>query len=178
MIALKRIDIIISALGIVNTDREIEWMHFGDGILKETLGELALSILQTAKIKFRFMGHYPNEDLLKFYGENQVDLFINTSSTEGIPVSIMEAQAYGIPVIATDTGGLKEIISKNSGSLLPVNLVPEDLAREIEYYLNLDENESGILRANSYNNWNSNFNAMSNYRNFITEVNSIFASVK
>jgi glycosyltransferase involved in cell wall biosynthesis len=90
----------------------------------------------------------------------------------------MEAQAYGIPVIATDTGGLKEIISKDSGSLLPVTLVAEDLAREIEHYLNLTENDLMIIRTNAYNNWNSNFNAMSNYRIFITEVNSILAAGK
>jgi glycosyltransferase involved in cell wall biosynthesis len=178
MIALKRIDILIRALSIVKTDREIEWIHFGDGTLKKSLEKLASDSLPSGKITFRFMGHYPNEDLLKFYAENRVDLFINTSSTEGIPVSIMEAQAYGIPVIATDTGGVNEIISKNSGSLLPVSLMPEDLAREIEHYLNLTEIESGILRANAYNNWNLNFNAMTNYRNFITELNSILAARK
>jgi colanic acid/amylovoran biosynthesis glycosyltransferase len=178
MIALKRIDIIIRALSIVKTDIEIEWMHFGDGILKESLSRLASDILHTGKINFRFMGHYSNEDLLKFYAANKIDLFINTSSTEGIPVSIMEAQAYGIPVIATDTGGVNEIISKNSGSLLPVSLAPEDLAREIEHYLLLSVDDSEKLKANSIDNWKANFNALSNYRNFITEVNSILASGK
>ena len=67
------------------------------------------------------MGHYPNEELLRYYGSNHVDLFINTSSTEGVPVSIMEAQSFGIPVIATDTGGVKEVVTEGTGSLLPVD---------------------------------------------------------
>jgi glycosyltransferase involved in cell wall biosynthesis len=178
MIPLKRIDLIILALSIIESAKEIEWIHFGDGILKESLVQLAENTLDPAKTRFRFMGHIPNEELLKYYSQNHIDLFINTSSTEGIPVSIMEAQAYGIPVIATDTGGLKEIISKESGSLLPVNLNPEDLSREIMHYLNLPEKESESLRANAYHNWNSNFNATSNYRSFITELNSILATSK
>lgn len=178
VIALKRIDIIIRALSLVRSEKELEWIHFGDGVLKGSLEQFAENMLQSSKIKYRFVGHVSNEELLKYYSQNHVDLFLNTSSTEGIPVSIMEAQAYSIPVIATDTGGLKEIISKDSGSLLPVNLSHEDLAREIEYYLNLTVTESEKLRVNSYNNWNSNFNAVSNYRKFITEVNRILATRK
>lgn len=178
MVPLKRIDLIIRALKMVNPEREIEWMHFGDGILKKELEQLAENLLQSTKISFRFMGHYPNDELLKYYSLNKVDLFINTSSTEGIPVSIMEAQAFGIPVIATNTGGLKEIVTEGTGSLLPVNFMPEDLARLIGYYLNLTESESSILRTNAFNNWNLNYNAMSNYRNFIINVNSIFTTAK
>ncbi len=178
MIPLKRIDMVILALGMIESVKEIEWIHFGDGILKGSLEQLAKNILQPVKIKFRFMGHVTNEELLKYYSLHQVDLFINTSSTEGIPVSIMEAQAYGIPVIATDTGGLKEIISKETGSLLPVSLKHEDLAKEIEYYLNLPEKESEIIKVNAYNNWHLNFNALSNYGNFIKEVNSILGTSK
>ena len=177
MVQLKRIDLLISALGNVRSDKEIEWLHFGDGILKNELEDLAEKILRPhVRIKFSFMGHYPNEELLKFYSQNHVDLFINTSSTEGLPVSIMEAQCYGIPVIATDTGGVKELVTEGTGSLLPVNFKPEDLARLIEYYADLKEEECEIIRSNALNNWNSNFNATSNYHNFIIKVNSILAS--
>ncbi|MFR4320263.1 MAG: glycosyltransferase [Blautia massiliensis (ex Durand et al. 2017)] len=44
---------------------------------------------------------------------------MNVSSSEGIPVSIMEATSFGIPGIATDAGGTKEIIrDKENGVLL------------------------------------------------------------
>ena len=110
---------------MVKSAREIEWLHFGDGILRNELEETRLyktGICQTG-ITYRFMGHYPNEELLKFYTANKVDLFINTSSTEGMPVSIMEAQSFGIPVIATDTGGVKEVVTEGTGSLLPVDFI-------------------------------------------------------
>lgn len=179
MVPLKRIDLIINALGIVKSEKEIEWLHFGDGILKNELEEIALNNLKSSDGKtYSFMGYYPNEELLKYYNNNKVDLFINTSATEGVPVSIMEAQSYGIPVIATDTGGVKELVTEGTGSLLPVNFNPDDLAKLIEHYSKLTKEESDVIRANAMRNWNSNFNAVSNYKDFIMRVNSILASGK
>jgi glycosyltransferase involved in cell wall biosynthesis len=177
MIPLKRIDLLISALGTVRSDEEIEWRHFGDGILKNDLEALASERLKlSVGISYRFMGHYPNDELLKYYSRNHVDLFINTSLTEGIPVSIMEAQCFGIPVIATDTGGVKEVVTYGTGSLLPVDFNPGDLATLIENYLKLTEEETEVIRMNCIKNWDSNFSALSNYNNFILKVNSIFES--
>ena len=113
---------------------------------------------------------------MKFYSSNQIDLFINTSSTEGIPVSIMEAQCFGIPVIATDTGGVKEVVIEGTGSLLPVNFSSDDLAKLIEYYSGLTKEESETIGLNAMRNWESNFNATANYKDFIIKVNSILAS--
>lgn len=179
MIPLKRIDLVIHALADIKSDKEIEWLHFGDGILKKELSDIARKILGPLnRITYKFMGYYPNEDLLKFYSANQIDLFINTSSTEGIPVSIMEAQCFGVPVIATDTGGVKEVVIEGTGSLLPVNFSSNDLTKLIEYYSGLTEKESEIIRLNAMRNWESNFNATSNYKEFIMKVNSILASAK
>lgn len=179
LIPLKRIDLLIRALGAVRTDKEVEWIHFGDGSQRNELENLAKSVLHDSKkIKYRFMGQFKNDELLHYYEINQIDLFINTSTTEGLPVSIMEAQSYGIPVIATDTGGVKEIVKDGTGSLLPVDFKPEDLARLIEYYFCLSESEKNIIRNNAKHNWNMNFRAESNYNDFINKVNSILASAK
>jgi len=48
------------------------------------------------------------DDIPKFY--ERLDLYMNTSVHEGIPMSVLEAMAHGMPVIAPNTGGLKEII--------------------------------------------------------------------
>jgi glycosyltransferase involved in cell wall biosynthesis len=55
---------------------------------------------------FKFCGHTPT--MQGFYQE--IDVFVNTSLHEGIPMSILEAMAYGIPVIAPRIGGIPEII--------------------------------------------------------------------
>jgi glycosyltransferase involved in cell wall biosynthesis len=179
MIPLKRIDLIISALAIVKSAREIEWLHFGDGILRKELEKTAFTKLGSAKgITYRFMGYYPNEELIKFYSANRIDLFINTSSTEGLPVSIIEAQSFGIPVIATDIGGVKEVVTTGTGSLMPVYFLPGDLAQLIEHYSNLSELQYDVIRENAIRNWDSKFNAVSNYKDFIQKVSTIFASEK
>jgi glycosyltransferase involved in cell wall biosynthesis len=107
-----------------------------------------------------------------------VDLFINTSYTEGVPVSIMEAQSFGIPVIATDTGGVRELVKEGTGSLIPVDFSPLHLAKLIEKYSLLPAVEENKIRVNAFHNWNLNFNASSNYEDFIMQLNSIFASSK
>lgn len=174
MVPLKRIDLIIYALEQVRCDKEIEWLHFGDGILKNELEKLAESRLKPLRgISFKFMGQYPNEKLLKYYSQNYINLFINASSTEGIPVSIMEAQIYGIPVIATDTGGVKELVTEGTGSLLPVDTRPADLAGLIEHYINLSEEETELIRKNAMKNSEMNFNSNRNYSDFVSKVSSI-----
>jgi glycosyltransferase involved in cell wall biosynthesis len=179
LIPLKRIELIIYALESVMINKDISWLHFGDGVLRnelETLARIKLGSLK--RIKYRFMGHYPNKDLLEYYRHNKVDLFINTSSTEGIPVSIMEAQSFGIPVVATDTGAVTEIVVEGTGSLFPVDFETVDLANLIMRYANLPVQEYDILRMNAIRNWESNFDAISNYNNFINKVNSILAADK
>ncbi|MBK7625716.1 MAG: glycosyltransferase [Bacteroidales bacterium] len=179
IVALKRINLIIESLELVRSQREILWYHFGDGLLKSELEDIAKKKLAPLKnITYNFMGHYPNNELLKFYSLNRVDLFINTSYTEGVPVSIMEAQSFGIPVIATDTGGVRELVREGTGSLLPVGFSPSDLAKLIEKYSGLPADEENKIRVNAFHNWNMNFNASSNYEDFIMQLNSIFASSK
>jgi glycosyltransferase involved in cell wall biosynthesis len=179
MVPLKRIDLIVYALGSVKSGRKIKWLHFGDGILKNDIEMLARERLGSSdSISYSFMGHYPNDKLMNFYCQNRIDLFLNTSSTEGIPVSIMEAQCFGIPVIATDTGGVRELVTRDTGTLLPVDFHPDELAREIEYYSNLEDEVTEKIRMNASANWNLNFNASSNYSNFLRQVNSIFVSRK
>lgn len=177
IIALKRINLIIDALENTNTGKDLLWLHFGNGILKRELENYAEKKLgKSANKSYRFMGHFPHEKLIKYYATNQVDLFLNTSSTEGVPVSIMEAQSFSIPVIATDTGGVKEVVTEGTGSLLPVDFRSEDLASLIQHYAALSPQETDKIRMNAYMNWTINFNAAINYNEFIMRVNSIFAS--
>jgi len=179
IVALKRINLIIESLEFVRSDREILWYHFGDGVLRSEIECSASDKLGPLQnIGYNFMGHYPNNELLKFYSLNRVDLFLNTSFTEGIPVSIMEAQSFGIPVIATDTGGVRELVKEGTGSLIPVDFRPSDLAKLIERYSRLPSVEENKIRVNAFHNWNMNFNASSNYEDFIMQLNSILASSK
>lgn len=47
-------------------------------------------------IRYIFKGQTKHEDISSYYQDNHVELFINSSDNEGIPVSLMEAMAVGI----------------------------------------------------------------------------------
>lgn len=174
---IKRVDLLIKSLGIINHERVIKWIHFGDGLLRKNLEQLATERLGSKNnIKYEFAGQLSNNEILNYYSKNQIDLFLNTSLSEGIPVSIMEAQSYGIPVVATNTGGVSEVVVPGTGYLLPVDFKTEDLVAKITLFLNMSSEEIMKTRNNSFLNWENNFNAEPNYREFIKMVNSIFES--
>jgi glycosyltransferase involved in cell wall biosynthesis len=58
-----------------------------------------------------------------------LDLFLNTSLHEGIPLTILEAMALGRPVVAPRVGGLPEIISHGEDGLLVEGREPKKFAR-------------------------------------------------
>ncbi len=178
LIRLKRVDLIIEALSLMEPEKEVKWIHIGDGMLRNNLERTAIDLLgKKPMISFEFRGQIPNNEVLEFYSRNMVNLFINTSSTEGVPVSIMEAQSYGIPVIATDVGGVHEIISEKTGFLLPVDFSAQYLAEKINVFLTMDPATENVYRKNCFVNWNDNFNAPSNYQDFIKKVNRIFTTL-
>ena len=158
LIPVKRVDRIINILSQI-TESPIKWVHFGGGILEETLKSMALKNL--TKISFEFKGNVNNEEIMLFYSKNFVDLFINMSESEGIPVSIMEAQSFGIPVIATNVGGTKEIVNNENGFLIDKNLSDSSISLLIKDYLVKDDT---VKRELSRLNWVNNFNAKTNYR--------------
>jgi glycosyltransferase involved in cell wall biosynthesis len=95
----------------------IKWHHFGDGPLWNKIN-LYVSSLNIPNLIITLHGRKTNAEVLSFYEKNPVDLFINLSFSEGIPVSIMEAISYGIPVLATNVGGVREIVNGINGELV------------------------------------------------------------
>jgi glycosyltransferase involved in cell wall biosynthesis len=99
---------------IRKTNKNIYFVLAGDGPEREKLKHLCNEYGLNSK--FAMPGYI--EDMGSFYMD--LDLFINTSLHEGIPMSVLEAMGYGIPVIAPCVGGLSEIIDNGvDGYLIP-----------------------------------------------------------
>jgi len=124
LIPLKRVEIVIDALRL--TRIPVEWTHLGDGVLMHQCRRLAESL--PSNVRCRFAGHVTPRDVLPFFVSNPIDLFVNVSSTEGLPFSVMEAFSAGIPVLATDVGGTAEIVDHTVGRILPETVTPELLS--------------------------------------------------
>ena len=158
VIKLKRIDLIINLLNHLK-NKNIEWHHFGDGPL---LNKIKMRSEYFSKnIKVKFWGQTENKEILKFYSEYPIDVFINLSLYEGLPVSIMEAIAHGIPVIATDVGATREIVSKENGYLLKKHFEIEKLIKITNSVKSVEWKKK---RRNSYSMQNKKFNSEVNYR--------------
>ena len=146
LVDVKRVHLIINAL--MKCSKRVHWYHFGDGELREKLKVQAKTLPD--HVEYTFMGYLANEDVQKFYADHYIDAFINVSQSEGIPVSVMEAESYGIPIIATNVGGTSEIVhNRENGILLDVNFTDQDLLDAINEVM-----ENAVqYRSNSLHTW-------------------------
>lgn len=85
----------------------------GDGSLRDELKARARDLGVADRVIF--LGAISN--MVPFY--QAIDLFCLPSLNEGLPLSPLEAQSSGIPVILTNVGGCKSIVDKRSGQLVP-----------------------------------------------------------
>lgn len=127
---IKRVPLIADSIMAFarTTRRPVTWVHFGDGPEREAVeGRLAEAPMN---LTVTLAGHTANEDVLRFYEGQRVDAFLNLSTTEGVPVSIMEAIARDIPIVATRVGGVPEIVSPQyrTGELVDSNATAEAVA--------------------------------------------------
>jgi len=60
----------------------------------------------------------------------RLDLYLNTSLHEGIPISVLEAMSYGIPVIASNVGGMAEILDNAVEGYLIEGRNPKEFAEK------------------------------------------------
>lgn len=170
---VKRVTLIIDALKLLeNSGVDIEWTHIGGGELLEKTREYAAANI--AWMKYNFLGTVPNTEVYNYYHNNKVDLFVNVSSSEGLPVSIMEATSFGIPIVATDVGGTNEIVIPGvSGSLLIENFKPVELANEIKRFIKMDNETYMALRNSTREFWLDHYQAPLNYVAFVEAIESL-----
>lgn len=172
-VTLKRMEKIVDVLSLVDKV-EIKWTHIGDGpLLKKIQIEAEKKLENKANIKFEFLGHFENERVHKFYSEQPVDVFINLSDSEGLPVSIMESMSYGIPVIATDVGGTREIVNEKTGFLIPKDFQPQKVAEIITNFSLLSKEEKQKYREAAYEMWESKFDGEKNSLKMLGELHNM-----
>jgi colanic acid/amylovoran biosynthesis glycosyltransferase len=161
----KRVDYIAKSISRI-CSINVKWVHFGDG---EGFVQIKnfVDAIKSNNIEVDLRGNTNNSDILSFYANDKPDLFINLSAVEGLPVSIMEAMAYSIPVIATNVGATSEIVANNkNGYLVDVNSDIYYIASIIEAYFHKSIEERNDYRECAFNTWKNNFKSDNNFIDF------------
>ena len=169
MVDLKRVDLIARALGVLDAAGiAVAWTHYGDGA---TMDAVRAVTDRYAAVHAELCGRVPHAALLDAYAKRHFDLFVNVSTTEGLPLSIMEACGFGIPVVATSVGGIPEIVRDGeNGFLLPPDLDERMLADAIMRFMALGEGRRLEMRRASRRVWEEQFRARDNVAKMLAEV--------
>lgn len=97
--------------GLLEDGGEYELTVVGDGSRRADAEELCRSLGISDAVSFE--GWQSN--VHEYYRDS--DVFVLPSLSEGLPTVIMEAQAYGLPVVSTDVGGAREMV--RGGHVVP-----------------------------------------------------------
>ena len=168
--SIKRIHLLAEALE--NWEKgDIMWTHLGGGpLLEEIQRKVSFIENKNKNVKIQLIGKVTNNEVQQYYQSTGVDLFVNTSRLEGLPISIMEAMSYGIPAVATDVGGTREIVDETTGFLLNENPDPETIRIVLESYKVMTEENRGNYRKSALKKWETFFDAENNLNKYFEEV--------
>lgn len=169
LIPLKRVELIISALGELPDDIKVSWHHYGDGSCRAKLEKQAEAELgNKGNVEYFFEGFKENEKLIETYSEIRPWLFITVSGSEGgAPVSIQEAFSLGIPCIGTAVGGIPELITDDhNGFLLGTEPDVKSIADALERFYRLSGERRKAFRKNARETWERSFDAAHNAASF------------
>ena len=181
IIPLKRVGLIADALKIVQNDVAflermwengydgIKWTHIGDGpLINEIKTKIALE--EDGEVVYDLKGEMEHNNVLSYYRQEDCDLFVQVSSSEGVPVSIMEALSFGIPVLATNVGGVGEIVYNRDlapfGKLVNADITATNLATEIENFILLSPDKLLNMKRAARTEWELGWDSTKNYSAF------------
>jgi teichuronic acid biosynthesis glycosyltransferase TuaC len=102
---------------LVNSIEEIELRVVGEGKERSNLERMVRQLGLEEHVVF--MGYLPDDELIEEY--RGASLFVLASRQEGIGIVFLEAMAYGLPVVATNSGGAADpVVHGQTGFLVPV----------------------------------------------------------
>lgn len=123
-----------NALAVARPDWQFDWTLIGEGPLLEILRE-EVNRSKRDNLTVNLTGRLPHEDVMDFYASRPIDWLMLLSTSEGLPIALLEALAHGVPAIATDVGGVAEALTDDSGLLLAPDPEPEEFVRGLMPYL-------------------------------------------
>lgn len=150
--------------------QRLHWVHFGDGPELGRVEAAAASLPETVTWELR--GWVDNTEIHDFYATHPVSAFLSLSASEGVPVSMMEAQSYGVPIVALAVGGVPEVIQDETGVLVTPDSPTEAIAEALAGALSPGRFDADRVRSL----FASRFDASANYDAFADALLSLWAA--
>ena len=121
-------DLVVPAFAEVLKDYpEMQLLVVGDGTLRASMEQQAVELACADHI--RFVGRQPQEELSQWY--SQMDIVLMPSRSEGFGLTAIEAMAHGCVMVASDVGGLPEVVRDGICGLLHRTEDITDMAAKI-----------------------------------------------
>lgn len=149
----------------------VHWTHLGDGPGMPALRDIVRS-LEHPLLTCDLPGMVPATMVRNRLRASGPLLFLNQSSSEGVPVGAMEALSCGIPVCATAVGGVPEIIDASVGILHPAEASPAEVAAGI-LALGRESGRRLAMTAEAQRRWRERCDPMTNHARFAARLRSI-----
>lgn len=132
LISIKGINYLIEALGLLLKDyekKDVMLYLIGNGSERDKLISLTRSL--SVEEKVFFLGSKPHNEIPLWL--NIADIFVLPSISEGFPTVLVEAMMCGLPVIASNVGGISEIVVHNKTGFI----VEPKNSQQIKEYMKL-----------------------------------------
>jgi glycosyltransferase involved in cell wall biosynthesis len=111
----KGLDILVHVVArVLQSRNDVHFVVAGEGPLLDSIRSLARE--QKVDAHMHFVGHTASPYTLLY----AADLFLLTSRWEALPISIVEAMHAGLPVVAADVGGVRELVDSTTGAVVPM----------------------------------------------------------
>lgn len=133
---VKGVRYLLQAMKIVHAEMpDAKLILVGDGEERENLESLTNSLGIRECVEFA--GKVPHERIQDYM--NQAEVFVLPSLSEGFPVTILEAMACGLPIVATNVRGIPNIVEEGVNGYLVNVKSPDEMAERILFLLQNDE---------------------------------------
>jgi glycosyltransferase involved in cell wall biosynthesis len=104
---------LIRAIDQVASDKQLLLIIIGDGAERQRLEQIVADMKSPSRV--RFLGH--RDDARRWLAG--CDVYVNSSISEGISLTILEAMAAGLATVVTRVGGTPEVVDESCGRFVP-----------------------------------------------------------
>ena len=161
LIERKGIDVLLRALPLILVHRKVQLVITGEGDRQAEWQQLSQEL--NLQDHVRFAGFVSDEELAKLYQKSDLyvhpAIFDSKGDTEGLGVVLIEALAHKLPVVASEVGGIVDVIKDEETGLLVPEKDPEQLAAALlrlldDPLLAHELGENGFEHVRQFFDWN------------------------